>query len=201
MKSTSSTPWSCRIVRAWRTTIASDSSESQGFGSSHMAQCPECRAHFAADDALESALRQQAPARFETPRVGLEQRIMRAVTESAQPAPRQRRSQGYSLMLAGAAAAIAVAFTFLQTRQIEPNTRAELEAFAGTQNVGAPEADTPMERSSVSLAEFATPVTTALAEHSLQSEVDLVYADARKAVQFLAVNFLPPGAASQRNGG
>lgn len=197
MKTSKPAALSCRAVRAWRS-IVSESAAGRGLGARHVAHCADCQRFFAEQASLEHGLRHDALRRIEPAPAGLEQAILRSVRASspARPAPR-KSAPVIPYLLAGAAAAVVAGAFLLHTPPAEPPQGPSVAVTTptprATTQVASPTANQP-----VALSELAVPVKQAIAESSLQSEVDSVYADARKAVRFLAVNFVP-GAASQTN--
>ncbi len=181
---------SCRAVRAWRS--VSEAPDGRGFGAAHIAQCADCQRFYAAEASFERTLRQDAVRQFEQAPAGLEQSILRSVREARVVAPEPRRSSRTLLFSGAAIAAAAVAaVAVLQTGPVVPDAGSAPRTAMGT-TTPAPNA----EPGNASLTELATPVKQAIADSSLQSEVDLVYADARTAVRFLAANFLPTGSST-----
>jgi hypothetical protein len=198
MKTSKPVALSCRAVRAWRS-IVSESAVDRGLGARHVAHCADCQRFFAGEASLEHALRHDALRRAEPAPAGLEQAILRSVRATSPVRPAARKSAPiFPYLLAGAAAAVVAGAVFLQTRPAEPPQGPTVAVTTptprATVQVASPTASQP-----VVLSELAVPVKQAIAESSLQSEVDSVYADARKAMRFLAVNFVP-GAASQTTG-
>ncbi len=189
--------WSCRIVRAW-VSMAGDGGHGRGAGSRHIARCSDCQRFFAAADDFEGALRRSAPAQRRAPGPGMDQRIMRAVRESA---PQPARHRGHSRLIplfVGAAAAVALTFAFLQIRHgsasIGPK---EQVVTTGEAPSGSGRTDENHAGIADSILAVTQPVSSALQKDPLQTEVNNVYADARSAVRFLALNFLPSGAVAQ----
>jgi hypothetical protein len=185
----------CRVARLWHSTVGSGNS-------GHVATCPDCRRYFGACDELESALRRDAtPLEADAP-VGLENRIMRAIAAEARPEPARARPAAmprFALLGTAAAAAIALAIGLARwwpqgvPQPVEDQAReiASLTASAETfsdewLNTKLPEAG------------------AAAVDNPLREELDSVYADARSALDFLAMNFLPstqPTGTTTRNKG
>ena len=195
------TSLSCQMVRRW---AGVDGSQESAVVARHCVQCPACQSYFAADADLENALRRTAPtaAAVATPPAGFERQIMHAVLASRSTAARPRaikRSFNRTwLVLGGAAAALALAVVL---RFEFPNPPA-----AGDDRSAATVAMTPEINADENAIDgftwsrLTTPVKQFAANDPLQSEVDSVYADARSAVSFLALNFLPSSADATNSG-
>ena len=172
-----STRFSCRMIRRWSAVAGSTAPR-------HVATCPACQAFFAAGNRLDLALTRAAAAESQPAPAGLERRIVQAIDFSRRPATRSAR-HGTLLSLSGVAAcALAVLFTLRQ-----PTTPALGVARAPAIFAEAAVGDDAAAEPSWSL--------QLLTQNPLQNEVDAVYAHARSAVRFLALNFLPtpsPGA-------
>lgn len=170
--------FTCRVVRLW--------SSVSGGTPAHCATCPDCQAFFAAGDALENALRREAPLTAATPMIGLDQRIARAVRESS-PTPERVRSRGPIAIWVGAGAAAALAVTMALNR---PGVSAETPdpSAADLKNLVLGTVNDLSDRWETKI----VPATqTAVANNPLQQELDSVAASSRSAVSFLATNFLP----------
>lgn len=209
-------PWSCRTVRAWRALVApparppADRSVRSGLIARHTAGCVECQRYFARTATLESALRSSAAERTATAPDDLHRRIMQAVADARPTASARRRVPTPVFVGLSAAVALAAIIAMIQTRETmlprrtlrppvvvaprDAKTAPSATAAAPAPNAEtSPFAPTPPAGEMEPLDRFA-PVASALAQDPLQSEVDSVYADARYAVHFLALNFLPAGA-------
>jgi hypothetical protein len=175
---------SCRVVRFSRA-LAS------GAGSQHVARCAACQAYYQAAERLEGALRREAfasrPAISSAPDA-LERSILRAVRESTvAPAPRRSWQGAWAV---GAAAAVAVVAAVWMQRpaapadsfaDIPPPSPAEAAAFLNA-----------VENLSARLTQRVIPSAGAMvANNPMRQELGSVYADARSALDFLALNFLP----------
>lgn len=181
MKNTSSSRprFVCRIVRQWSAVAA-------GGGARHAESCADCQAYFESAAALDSAFRREAGAWAQAmpePSVGFEHRLLRAVAQPAVSAATKRPWVGYGAWAATAAFAVAVAFVFF--RPSSGPTRASNQENAAML-VSA------VESVSRGLMETVIPTTGALvARNPMQREFDAIYSDARSALGFLALNFLP----------
>ena len=176
---TSSPRLFCRIVRQWSSVVA-------GGGAHHAESCADCRTYFASAGALDASLRRDAGVWAQTtpaPSVGFERRILGAVMQSTAPATAARpRVWRGAWAATGAVAAIVALAVF---GPASGPTRATNEANAAMLT-GA------VQAVSRGLVEKVIPSTGALvADNPLQREFDAIYADARSALGFLALNFLP----------
>ncbi|HTQ29988.1 MAG TPA: hypothetical protein VMI53_02155 [Opitutaceae bacterium] len=116
---------------------------------------------------------------------GLDERIMQEIIRSPQRRASKPRPATAVLAIAGAAAAI-LAIAFWYSEPVNPENH-------GTGN-RTPVAAMPAREESAAhqpWAAFTPSVDALLKQDPLQTEVDSVYADARSAVHFLALNFLP----------
>jgi hypothetical protein len=215
MNASHSPRWFCTVVRAFGDGVAASG---RRFGARHIARCPDCAAYFGRADAIDRALRGDARAMKATPVAGLDDRIMAAVMRSARDAEYEARDTArpaktvrFALAFAGGVAAVAIIVgMILSTRDGPPvpiDHVAPLTPSSPTMR-GAPAIVRPAvallpqpAATAQAIAELATPVKSALAQDPLQTEAKSVYADARSAVQFLALNFLPSGALAQNEGG
>lgn len=212
MKTTSSIPrprWVCRVARLGCTVFA------RGPFAAHAESCADCRRYFARVDDLESALRRDAVrTRTETP-IGLESRILQALAAET-AAPRRGAEPRARLPLlavvGGALAALAVGvFVLRDGGAPKPGTN-----VIGGNNTGN-NAESVESRIALDLLrvvsaqlrdEVVAPTQTLIVDNALKQELGSVYADARSALGFLALNFLPtprpdasPATARARVGG
>jgi hypothetical protein len=191
----------CRIVRAWSAVTGDPARDDHGHGftSRHIATCPCCRAYFSATTDLESRLRRAAPRESRPLPEGFERRLDRAIADAIRE-QRPTTSAGGSRLglvlwgsLAGAAAAVAMAFLLLRSPDGGPSE-------------GPPIAEIDPARAldeSVAVArtlnnrfwnDVAPTASTLVQENPLQQEIGAVYSEAQSALQFLAMNFLPASA-------
>jgi hypothetical protein len=173
--------FTCRAVRMYASLASSENL-------AHLETCAACRDFFRAGAALETELRCDAARReAEAPRA-LEREILRAV-RAAEPSPVTERN--YLPWLAGAAALIAAIATVFVVRP-----------GIGASRPGADRGDVAAvtEVADAAVAQFwnsvVPSVETVVEENPLPNELALVYADARRALDFLAQNFLPTPAAA-----
>jgi len=175
----------CRLVQGWVSVFGDGAAMPQrGFGSRHVATCDCCRQFFSDSATLESSLRREAVREIETATPGLDRRIIEAVHRSARM-PSRRRSPFTVVGLVGATAAAALAVMLLVKSSVPVNGPALVSAGAGAGNRATVPADG-------ALWSGLPPAAGALLDgEPLQHEADAVYSDARSAIGFLALNFLP----------
>lgn len=197
----------CRAVRQW-------CALRDAAGSRHAATCADCQAYFASVRNIDAELRREArsPDAALSPSGALADRIIRAVRVETTPRPRERSFFGGGLWLGlgGVAAAAAVA-ALLALRVPDGG-----QPVAPTMAIHGTEAPTPATGSSAAVAasdlrmvvDAVDSLSTTLsdsvipragelmANNPLQHELDSVYADARSALDFLALNFLPRSASA-----
>jgi hypothetical protein len=171
----------CRVVRYRRALF-------DNTGSAHLSACADCQAFFRATDEQDLALHHAALAmrRAEPePSPEWERTVLRAVREaSAKAAPARARSRT-PVWAMGAVAAAAITAVFYLQRPGTPDsvTTNPEDALAVVDAV---------ENLSVKLTGTVIPATGAMvADNPLQRELGSVYSDARSALDFLALNFLP----------
>lgn len=168
----------CRWIR-FRTALVNDSSAR---AHPHCATCSHCRAYFAAMNQLESSLRRDAVAAGGRAPATMETRIMNAVQRAERPKRHPQRSFG--LALAGLAA---VAMAAVVMVRIQPAGHVDARAEAASiQDVLVVAQQLPDQ-----IATLQPSAMKLLTENSLQTEIASVKSDARSALDFLALNFLP----------
>lgn len=170
----------CRFVQGW-SAIAGDGTGRPhgGLGSRHVATCTCCRQFFGRSEALEAGLRREAVRERADAAPDLEGRIVAAVHRVAQSQPRSRREAPLAVLsFVGAAASVALA-VFLVQRSPAPMDGPAATGELANAPAGALWSGLPPAADAILNAE------------PLQREADAVYADARSAVGFLALNFLP----------
>jgi hypothetical protein len=175
----------CRIARFSRDIVDTSAS-------SHVASCPDCQAFLATSSQLENALRHEATRSIPEPRAGLDQRIIHAVRRSAEDSANTNRASSRSpaLLWAGIACVSAVVFALI----IFPASR---PAFSGGRTVALTQTDAKAVADAVKtlsneFVETVIPSAGAIvANNPLQQELDSIYSDARSALGFLKLNFLP----------
>jgi hypothetical protein len=204
--------FTCRAARGLLATFGrTDAGIPRGPGSAHVATCEDCQAFFATCDELDLALTRSAAREWSEPPANLEQNILRAVRLDAAEASRLDSEPGKSAAprlapwtLTGAVACAAFALVALQDRfvpvrpiETAPVARATVQpvADAATSNDPAVLAKARELIASVPILSEIRPRTEALLQQDpLQNEVDALKSDARHAVRFLAMNFLPTSA-------
>ena len=151
--------------------------------SRHCATCADCRAYFSTVDQLETRLRRDAPAITTNVPSNLESRILQAVDRSQLQERRPYRNLSWGIAALASAAVVAVA-----TLQLQRPAPQETAAPVGSvEDVLAVANELPKQW-------FATVqpgATKLLEENPLQLEIASVSSDARSALDFLAMNFLP----------
>ncbi len=171
----------CQVVRRWSVVV------DRG-GAPHAASCADCRAYFAATQDFEAALRRDAGAWAQlapTPSVGFEQRVAKAVARAKAPATVIRSHTWHGAW--AAAASLAVVAALVVFRPASGPTPDDLRAKDAL-GTGA------VQAVSRGLVETVIPTTGALvANNPMQREFDAIYSDARSALGFMALNFLPAG--------
>jgi hypothetical protein len=151
-----------------------------------MEACADCRAYVAATETLDLALRRSAPAQATTtpePSTGFEQRLLNAVRAPATPKPSRASHLGWAAATA-LTAVVAVAFIRPAGGPAGNPTKEEMAMLTAA-----------VSNASRGLVENVIPSTGALvADNPLQREFGAIAADARSALGFLAMNFLPTSA-------
>ena len=169
----------CRLVRLW--------TPDAGPRSRHVESCADCREYFQASDALESALRRDAVRHAPEFPAGLERSILLAIRESG-PAPAPARQRLGWL----AATAVAVAAAVVAIITLQPGSRPAAPLAQATAPTAAPVIAAASPSISVRLWNAVVPrAETLVPANPLQQELTSVYSDARSAIDFLALNFLP----------
>ena len=186
----------CRLVQGWVSVFGDGAAPPRrGFGARHVATCDCCRQFFADSAMLESSLRREASRENASPSSDLERRIVEAVHRSARPLPARRSAPLGALLFVGAAACAAVA-VILSLKSPAPANGPAIAAtgtasagiLAETLTVGSLWTDLPPAADAI------------LGGEPLQQEANAVYSDARSAIRFLAMNFLPSVPASLASG-
>lgn len=180
--------FACRVVQSWISLVGEGTAPPAGaFGSQHVASCECCQDFFARSTALEATLRSGSAVLRAAPSAGLDRRIISAVRESARPARRaERRFAGGVMAWGGAVAVVALAVVVVQRQSVSNHGRMGALAVAPTA------ASDGNDAVATTVWGRLQPDAEALLEgEPLQREVDAFYADARSALGFLALNFLP----------
>ena len=185
-------PLRCRLVR-----LGISLAGENGILTRHIASCPGCQRALQADADLESELRQDARRiRLEAP-IGLERRIMEAVVA----APRTEPVFRTPLVMLGAAAVAAVVLAFALREPASPANIARESGATPDSAQGAAVLAALQSYRNPLLTGADTPEATIAAANPLRQEIESVYSDARFALGFLALNFLPSRADAPRSGG
>jgi hypothetical protein len=180
----------CRLVRL---RDAMTGNRSAG----HVAHCADCQAYFSTDELLVGQLRSAAPRHTQPVPDELAERIARAVRQSA-PARAPRRSRAFETfaMLAGAAAAFAFAFHLVRQNIVQPSNGRAIEIVDRASPADVTAFVASVDSLRTRLLDSVEPAAESLAEQNpLTREIASVQADARSALGFLALNFLPSDSA------
>ena len=172
----------CRCVRLARTVSADAFAR-------HLARCEDCQQAFAVEDEFDALLRRDAARLPQPDLAGLENSIISAVRVSRRAPASVARISPWTWLGAVLAAAAAVVVT-LNFRPAAPQPQSQpvvaraatVEAFAPSEVVG---------KISDELFDRVQPAAQFLQQDPLQREIESIRADARSALNFLALNFLP----------
>ena len=178
----------CRVVQGWVSVAGDGAAPSPPApGGRHVAGCACCREFFQRAHELEAGLRRTAEGQRAAVPPGLERRIARAVRQQAPSAGRifPRAVRGAFVALGATAGVALTVMVFQKTAAPEWGAvRPSRGAAAGRQ--------TTHESADGGLLGRIQPGANALlGAEPLQHEVEAFYADARSALGFLALNFLP----------
>lgn len=184
--------FACRLARGLLATLdRTDAATPRGPGSGHIAGCADCQRFFAACDDLDLALTRDATRLDQSAPAGLERRIALAVARSTAPRPEPARPALPMFALLGAAACAAVAIFVFQTgekpAETTPPPAANIVAVIDSTRTALA---THSLRSKISDT-IDTAANGVLREDPLTIEARALEADARSALRFLALNFLP----------
>ncbi|RKX35072.1 MAG: hypothetical protein DRP71_04880 [Verrucomicrobia bacterium] len=151
----------------------------------HLERCGSCRRYYGQQREVAEMLQRPVDEKIELP-AGLNESIMRAIREESEPrAIRRDRRRRFSPWLAPAAlASVALAAALVILLQ---DTRPDSSQVAES-DPGSPEAGVTSVGSAPS--DYIRTWSVAI-NQPLDNELDNVVADARSAVRFLAINFLP----------
>jgi hypothetical protein len=192
MSSTGKTRFICRVVR-FQIALSGDTSNPTG----HAAKCPACQAYYRTSDAIVNALRRDTtPTRQPTPD-HLASRIALAVRQSTPQSSRRSHAAAWTISV-GATAVVALSFFII--RQITPGhsigPKTPATAEIGPNDVADLVANVDQLR--IRILDSVEPAATKLAaQNPLTQELSSMQADARSALGFLALNFLPTDSARQ----
>ncbi|MDB6174179.1 MAG: hypothetical protein JWL59_3490 [Chthoniobacteraceae bacterium] len=179
----------CRIVRLHLS--FSDLESGGGFSSRHIASCDSCKGFLSAARALEMSLSHAAKSERQTVPIGLDRRIVSAVFHTAAPGPKATFSfRGLTL---GTVLALVIAAVVISRKAPELPPVPSQADIVRVARMSPDNGWTRLRPSADRLLDAAP----------LQAEADAVYSDARSAIGFLAMNFLPaahPAATREREG-
>ncbi len=190
MNSTGKISFTCRVVRLRDALTGS-------LASSHLAHCADCQAYFRTSDTLVGKLRQTAPHATQPTPDDLAQHISRAVRQAVQQ-PRRRSKTLWLSTFAGAAAAVAVTFFIVRQNPTHPTVSPNQQPSPILHPAGRSELFANVDSLRTRLLTSVGPSAEQLAtDNPLTRELDSVQADARSALNFLALNFLPSDSAEK----
>ncbi len=181
----------CQLVRLWSSVCRGDATPPQ-----HARSCEHCRQFFHSIDQLTGALQQSAAREAVAVPTTLEARIIHAVRASAQTSER-RRSRAWTFAFAGGAAAlVGVSIWSLSLRQVFGPRPDFAHEYANdvAELVTAVRALPSQLRSTLEV-----PAVEITQNSPLEREAQGVVSDARSALDFLALNFLPSGQTREIN--
>lgn len=179
----------CRVARVWSSLADRKLADRKLAG--HIASCSSCREYFSACAVLETELRSEAVRRAATAPASTElaRQVLSGLAAPTRNAAPSRRRPALPLGLGAAIAAAAIVAISLIPETAPPAganpaialTPSEVQAIVNSAatltdrwlNIVGPRAG------------------TAIQNNALQQEMASVYADARSAIDFLAMNFLP----------
>ena len=184
----------CRVARRWSLLFGSSETLVQsGWAGRHIEHCPDCQAFYAANDEFDALLKADARRSTATP-AGLENAII-AGFRQASPRPERtverRRSRSPMFAFAGAAmiaAALAVAFTFSLKK---PKPKNELVESGATPEDVQQTLEAARGASQTLWASVKPSAEVLKEADPLNQELNSVVSDARSAMNFLALNFVP----------
>jgi|GEM_PF-4396746 len=179
----------CQVVRFWSGVRSEDAPPAH-----HLATCESCRQFLVSSEQLQLGLRREAMSAVPTAATELEQRLIEAIRFSP-PATHEASPQhrGFlTLTVAGGAAALVLAglWHYHLTPFYGQQTAGPTEYTAEVAALVAAVRSIPSDLSR----NLEAPATQLAADNSLGREVENVYSDARSALNFLALNFLPTSA-------
>jgi hypothetical protein len=190
------TRFACRVVRLRDAMTGTRPS-------GHVAHCADCQAYYNAADALVGQLRQTALQQIQPTPDDLAQRIAHAVRQNVTQQSRRRAPALSWSTLAGVGTIAVVALslfiarqnpTELTTQTVSKNQSNDLTISSADVTKLVDDVDSMRSR----LLDSVKPASETLAaQNPLTQEINSVQADARSALDFLALNFLPSDSAQQ----
>lgn len=185
--------FTCRMVRQWAA-LSGDTAPRHATG------CADCREYFSASQSLEHALRRDAlrPAPVMSP--GFERRILNTVRASAQAPGVAPIRRGFRHLIPAGAGSLAVAA--LVVVAVWSNRGTHFSGHTPGASITREDAAAvvqAVQNVSTQIVETVIPSTAQfVANNPLQHEAESIYADARSALGFLALNFLPAAGGNPR---
>ncbi len=176
----------CRAVQGWVSLVSDGERPHAGaWGARHVESCARCRDFFARTDALNATLRSGARNGHEPAEEGLDRRINVAVRRASGTREAPRAGTGvWAWAGMGALAVLALVAIWRPAVDEAKESRAVAAVIADGRETGGWDEGGAWENWQ--------PTTEALLEgEPLRREADALYADARVALGFLALNFLP----------
>ncbi len=176
----------CRVARTARALV-------DGAGERHVLGCADCQTFFLTAESLDQELRRDASALRAAgpePSSELAQNILRAIREEAVVSrPVRFRKPVWAMSAIAVAAMVAVIVLQWPVTPSRPMVATADDTEAIVQ---------ALENLSVKLTDTVIPQTgEILANNPLQKELGSVYSDARSALDFLVLNFLPAAPRSE----
>jgi len=190
MNSTGKLRFTCRVVRLRDAMTGSRAS-------GHIEHCAECQTYFRASDTLIGQLQRSAFHATQPIPDELAQRISRAVRQAA-PKPRHRSSALWLTSFAGAAAAVALTLFIVRQNPAHPTVGQNQQPTATLRAADVTALVTNVDSLRTRLLTSVGPSAEQLAtDNPLTRELNSVQADARSALSFIALNFLPSDSAAK----
>ncbi len=190
MNSTGKIGFTCRVVRLRDAVTGSRASN-------HLAHCAECQTYFRTSDSLISQLQRSALHAAQPTPDELARRITHAVRQAA-PQPRRRSSALWLTSFAGVAAAVVLTFFIVRQNPARPSVGQNHQPTATLRTADVTALVTNVDSLRTRLLTSVGPSAEQLAtDNPLTRELSSVQADARSALNFLALNFLPTDSAEK----
>jgi hypothetical protein len=184
--STGKTRFICRVVR-FQTALFGRAAKTTG----HAAHCPDCQDYFGANSTLVANLRRAATHETQRAPDDLAAKIALAVRQSAPRPKRSRRPVGLPLF-AGATVALAMAVFFVRENLPIHSAAPKYPVSPELSSSDVADIVSDVDQLRIRFMNSVEPAATKLAaQNPLTQELKSVQADARSALGFLALNFLP----------